>query len=151
MRQRLCLLALLGPVIAFAQAPTCTVPDHVPPARLSGIWTLTLWPEGGDEARADSRGALLLERHPEYLAGVRGDLRRSGPGNDLLALVSGDVTDGEFHLDESEDGKAISAVWSGTAEDCAGRLSITGTRRPAEGRGDGAVLRFRLERTPGWR
>lgn len=151
MRRLWSLLALVVPLGAFAQAPACTVPDHLPPARLSGLWTLTLWPEGGEPARADSRGALLLERHPEYPAGVRGDLRRSGPGNDLLALVSGDVTDGEFHLDESEDGNAISAVWSGTAEDCAGRIGITGTRRPAEGRGDGTVLRFRLERAPGWR
>ena len=150
-RRTLALLALAWPLWAGAQAPACTVPDHVPPAQLAGLWTLTLWPEGAQETQASSRGAVLFERHPEYTAGVRGELRRSGAGNDLTAVVSGDVTEGEFHLDESDDGKTMSAVWDGVAQDCAGQLSITGTRRPAEGRGEGTALRFRLERASGWR
>lgn len=144
-------LALLWPLGAAAQAAGCAVPDHLPPVRLIGVWTLTLWPDGASAAQASSRGALLLEQHPEYPASVRGELKRSSSGNDLLAIVSGDVTEGEFHLDESDDGQRITAVWSGTAEDCAGRIGITGVRRPATGaEPDGPVLRFRLQRTPSW-
>jgi hypothetical protein len=147
-----CALAAL-PAWAAAQATgACTVPDHVPPARLSGLWTLTLWPENGSQAQATSRGALLFERHPDYAASVRGELKRDSPGNDLIAIVSGDVTEGEFHLDESADGQTMAAVWSGTAEDCGGRLTITGTRRPADGPGaPEPVLRFRLHKPSGWR
>jgi len=151
------LMALLGPLGATAQPvatpATCSVPEHLPPAQLAGLWTLTLWPEAGSAAQPVSRGALLLERHPEFPDSVRGELRRSGLGNDLTAIVSGDVTEGEFHLDESGDGQTMSAVWDGVAQDCAGRLSIAGTRRPAEGSAaaTGPVLRFSLERQPGWR
>ena len=144
--------ALLFPlgVAAQAAAPACSVPDHLPPARLSGVWTLTLWPEGGQETQAQSSGAMLLEPHPEYAGSVRGELKRSGAGNDLQALVSGDVTEGAFHLDESEDGQRISAVWSGTAQDCAGRVEILGLRRPAEGRHAEPLLRFSLRRVARW-
>lgn len=157
------LLALLWPLCAGSQTPgptadaaaaaACSVPDHLPPAQLSGLWTLTLWAENGSAAEPVSRGALLLERHPEFPDSVRGGLRRNGPRNDLTALVSGDVTEGGFHLDESADGQSMSAVWDGVAQDCDGRLGITGTRRPAEGSAEAnaPVLRFRLERQPGWR
>lgn len=156
--------ALLSPLGAAAQAARaaeaaqvasgCHVPDHLPPAQLSGLWELTLWPESPRQTEAVSQvvseGALLLEPHPEYAGSVRGDLKRSSAGNDLQAMVSGDVTEGSFHLDESEDGERMSAVWEGTAQDCAGRIRITGLRRPAEGGAGGPVLRFRLQRKPSW-
>ena len=151
--------AVLGMVLlAWAGAapaqtsPTvaCAQPQDMDPAQLYGLWQLTLWPEGGSETAPLSRGALLFERHPEYPGSVRGDLRRSGTGRDLLALVSGDVADGEFNLDESADGVTMDAVWSGAPQDC-GRL-IRGTRRPAESRPAGEpTLHFLLTKTPDWR
>lgn len=129
---------------------TCAQPQDMDPAQLYGLWQLTLWPEGGSETAPLSRGALLFERHPEYPGSVRGDLRRSGTGQDLQALVSGDVTDGEFNLDESADGVAMDAVWTGTPQDCG--QTIRGLRRPAEGRpGTGVLLQFLLRKSPGWR
>lgn len=131
-------------------ALACAQPQNMEPAQLYGLWQLTLWPEGGSEAAPLSRGALLFERHPEYPGSVRGDLRRSGTGQDLLALVSGDVTDGEFNLDESADGVAMDAVWTGTPQDCG--MAIRGIRRPAEGRpGTDGPLQFLLRKSPGWR
>jgi len=145
-------LLLAAPVLALAQTrvPACAPIDHLPPARLSGLWQLSLWPDGGSEASPASTGALLLERHPEFAGSVRGDLKRSATGNDRTAVVSGDVVDGGFHLEESADGQTMDAVWSGTPLDCG--LTIRGTRRPAEGRpGAEPVLNFLLQKTPGWR
>lgn len=131
-------------------AVACAQPQDMDPAQLYGLWQLTLWPEGGSEAAPLSRGALLFERHPDYPGSVRGDLRRSGARQDLLGIVSGDVTDGEFSLDESADGAAMDAVWTGTPQDCG--QAIRGVRRPVEGRpGTEGLLQFLLRKSPGWR
>lgn len=152
-------MALLGfgwPT-AWAQAPTapnpvttdCVGPMDITPTHLYGLWQLTLWPDGGSESQPVSSGAMLFERHPEYPGSVRGHLKRTAPGNDLQAQVSGDVLDGEFNLDESADGVNMDAVWTGTPEAC-GRV-IRGDRRPAEGRpASEPTLNFKLQKTPGW-
>lgn len=125
----------------------CPSADDITPQHLYGLWQLRLWPEGGSEERPVSSGALLFNPHPEYPGSVRGELRRSATGHDLSAQVSGDVTDGEFNLDESDDGVNMSAVWTGEPQDCA--RSIRGTRRPADGRPAGEpVMRFSLTRPP---
>lgn len=141
------------PVWAGAQAPSaCSVPQYLPPARLSGEWSATFWDEGGSTERPRDTGLLQLERHPEFVGSVRGELLRGTGGQMRRSIVSGDVTEGEFHFDESEDGVDMAAVWSGVAEDCGGRITITGTRRPAQGPdAPDPVLRFRLEKAPGWR
>ncbi len=130
----------------------CTVREHVPPAELGGEWQVHLREPGSPPERVREQGQLRLERHPEYSDGVRGPLVLGTGGQMRRSQVSGDVTDGEFHLDESEDGREISAVWSGQALQCAGQLVIHGTRRPAEGVGaPDPELAFRLTRVPGWR
>ena len=140
----------LACVPAMAQAPApCVVPDDFEPARLYGLWQLTLWPESGSPERPSSRGAVLFERHPEYAGGVRGRLKRSGPGNDREAIVSGDVADGEFNLDESANGVDLDAVWTGVPQACGNEFQ--GTRRPAEGRpSDEPPLQFLLKKASGW-
>lgn len=151
-RRALAALLLFVPALAWTQtaAVPCAPIDHLPPARLSGLWQLSLWPDTGAETSPASTGALLLETHPEFAGSVRGELKRSAPGNDRTAVVSGDVVDGEFHLEESADGRTMDAVWSGTPLDCG--LTIRGTRRPAEGRlTDEPVLNFLLKKAPGWR
>jgi hypothetical protein len=156
-RRALIALAAALPAGAAAQAAAqaaaaCTVLAQMPPARLSGEWTARFWTEGGSPERARDSGVLQLERHPEYGGSVRGELLRGSGGQMRRSMVSGDVTDGEFHFDESDDGIAMSAVWSGVAEDCGGRVTISGTRRPTTGpEAPDPVLNFRLERTPGWR
>lgn len=136
-----------------AGAPTgCAVRDHVPPAELGGEWLVELREPGSPPERVRERGQLRLERHPEYTDGVRGPLLLGRGGQMRRSQVSGDVTEGEFHLDESDDGQRIAAVWSGQALQCAGQLVITGNRRPAEGvDAPHPELAFRLTRAPGWR
>lgn len=75
---------------------------------------------------------MLLEPHPDYPGSVRGSLKRSTHGNDAQAWVSGDVINGEFNLDESVDGKNISAVWTGVAAGQGCAMAIRGERRVAE-------------------
>lgn len=154
-------LALMGSRPALSQTPaattpsvTCTQPGDMAPSQLYGLWQLVLWPqEGGSEAAPASTGALLFERHPEYPGSVRGSVKRSTAGNDRQALVSGDVTSGEFNLDESADGVTMDAVWEGnvTASGCGQELR--GIRRSAEGRGTPPepVMNFVLKKVPGWR
>jgi hypothetical protein len=133
--------------------PTCAAPADMAPSQLYGLWQLVLWPQdGGSEAKPASTGALLFERHPEYPGSVRGNLKRTTPGNDQQALVSGDVTSGEFNLDESTDGVTMDAVWEGnvTASGC--DQELRGIRRPAEGRPAGEpAMNFVLRKAPGWR
>lgn len=128
-------------------AAPCLLQGDVEPDQLYGLWQLSLWPDGGDESRPVSTGAVLFEPHPEYTGGVRGHLKRSGPGNDLQALVSGDVDDGEFALDESADGVRIDAAWIGSLPPAACGDEIRGIRHPA-GPADGPPLSFLLRRAP---
>ncbi|MFC3684796.1 hypothetical protein [Hydrogenophaga luteola] len=148
-------LTLLGLMAtARAQSPQASRTTPCPTATelraqdLHGLWRLVLWPEGGSESAPASTGAMLFGPHPEYPGSVRGRLRRSSPGADLEAEVAGDVgDDGEFNLDESADGVAMDAVWTGQPSDC-GR-TIRGLRRTSEGRPDaGQALQFLLQRAP---
>ncbi len=146
-------LATVLPASAQTPAVVCTPPADMAPAQLYGLWQLVLWPQaGGSEAAPVSTGALLFERHPEYPGSVRGSLKRTTPGNDRQALVSGDVTSGEFNLDESADGVTMDAVWEGnvTASGCGQELR--GIRRPAEGsQMNEPLMNFVLKKAPGWR
>lgn len=73
---------------------------------LYGQWRVRI--EGKDEALAN------LQPHPDY-AGVRGTIAR-GAGTSRgvqRAQLAGDINDeGVLALDESEDGRSISATWA---------------------------------------
>lgn len=155
-RARLLMAAVLGAHIpAPAQQPAkppdvaCVTADAITPQHLYGLWQLHLWPDGQPEHQAWSEGAILFERHPEYSGSVRGHLRRSTAGNDLTALVSGDVEECEFTLDESADGVRIDAVWTGGLPPQSCGKEIRGVRQPAEAVG-GPLLNFVLRKRPGW-
>jgi hypothetical protein len=136
-------------VTPTAPPAACLQPWEITPPQLYGLWQISLWPEGGNESAPVSTGALLFERHPEYPGSVRGNLKRSTAGNDQQALVSGDVLDGEFNLDESADGVNMDAVWVGQPQDCG--QAIRGVRFPAEGRPASEVkLNFALRKSRGW-
>jgi hypothetical protein len=140
-----------GAAAANPTAPlaACVQPWEITPPQLYGLWQITLWTDGGNESAPVSTGALLFERHPEYPGSVRGNIKRSSKGNDLQALVSGDVLDGEFNLDESADGVNMDAVWVGQPQDCG--QTIRGVRFPAEGRPANEVkLNFTLKKSRGW-
>lgn len=93
--------ALPGPL---APSPPCPAKaTELPAAALYGLW----------EARIDDQGGVAevrLARHPDYEGSVRGTIDRNG----VKAQLAGDIDDeGNLNLDESQDGRAIGAVWSG--------------------------------------
>ena len=135
---------------ASAQGQASCNTAELQPSQLYGVWKLRLWPmEGGSADQPTAQAAVHFERHPEYPGSVRGRLQALPPTGERL--LSGDATDGEFQLDESEDGVAISAVWHAVLNpaDCGRR--IQGTRRPAEGRPTTEMpMNFELTKAPGW-
>ena len=150
------LVLLIGLRAAVAQTPAvaCSAPADMAPGQLYGLWQLVLWPQdgSGSETAPASTGALLFERHPDYPDSVRGHLKRSTPGNDRQAQVSGDVASGEFNLDESADGVTMDAVWEGNVTPSGCGQELRGVRRPAEGRGSKEpAMNFVLKKAPGWR
>lgn len=137
------------PSTATSPALACTEPAGMTPAHLYGVWQLTLWPSEGSESRPASTGTLRFERHPEYPGSVRGHIQRLAAGQPVEARVSGDVIDGAFNLDESADGVAMDAVWTGVPQDCG--QAIRGTRQPAESQAHAMEpLQFLLHKRPGW-
>lgn len=138
-----------APASSTAPAGVCTAASDFISPQLYGEWQLSLWPENGTAQAPASRGVVRFERHPEYAGSVRGSLRRSTPGAEREALVSGDVISGAFNLDESADGLRMDAVWEGAPGDC-GR-EIRGLRRPAEGSAaTEPAMNFLLRKVPGW-
>ncbi|MES2785512.1 MAG: hypothetical protein V4684_08625 [Pseudomonadota bacterium] len=88
------------PVAAQNVSRACPKASEVTFAHLLGQWRAQI------EGAADA--TLVFVRHPQY-RGVRGTINRGGERSEL----SGEVHDGEFLLEESTDGVAISATWVG--------------------------------------
>ena len=110
---------------------------ELPAAALYGAW----------EARFDGVAAasvVRLARHPEYAGSVRGTIDRGG----VTAQLAGDIDDdGVLNLDESQDGRAISAVWSGDMQPGSCGKEFKGIWRNAK---DDSKHPFTLTRTGGW-
>lgn len=128
---------------AAAGSVACPDPTHWGAADLHGGWTVAL-PELGEH------GTLVLRRHPEFSASLRGELRIGGHAS----IASGDLEEGEFNLDESRDGKTLFAFWSGRLAGMACGREIRGSMqqldRPGEpGRESTFVLRRMVPGT-GW-
>ncbi|MGC3986307.1 MAG: hypothetical protein QM777_17210 [Pseudorhodoferax sp.] len=124
---------------AAGDLPACPAPHEMRALNLYGSWRAQ-W-QGGD---GDAPGATLqLERHPELGDSVRGRVERDG----ITALLAGDVDDGDLTLEESRDGKRISATWIGRVDaDSCGKL-IRGTWTDADTE---ARREFVLRRASGW-
>lgn len=93
---------------AFAQQPLppCPRAAEVKQVHMLGLWRA--------EFEGLPRGAtLLLEKHPEDDERLSGMANRDG----VRSLLAGDVGRGEFNFEESDDGKRISATWTGEVID----------------------------------
>jgi hypothetical protein len=82
---------------------------------LQGRWRATI--QGLPESR------LQLGPHPEMSESVFGTVQRGS----TTAQVAGDVDDGALTLEESEDGKRISATWLGDVVEGSCGAEIRGT------------------------
>jgi hypothetical protein len=103
------------------------------------------------EARFDSLPAaatVQLGKHPDY-DGVRGTITRHGgtAAKTSVAQLAGDVDDeGALSIDESQDGRAISGVWSGKLQAGSCGREFRGTWRDAA---DESTHPFVLSKTGG--
>ncbi|MEJ7688920.1 MAG: hypothetical protein WKG52_19175, partial [Variovorax sp.] len=124
-----------------AQQPCPANGRELPVQALYGSW----------EARFDGLPGIAqvqLAKHPEY-AGVRGTITRDvGAAAQSAAQLAGDIDDdGQLGIDESQDGRAISAVWSGELQAGSCGREFRGTWRNAA---DDSTHSFILNRTGSW-
>lgn len=83
-------------------APPCPASGEVEQAHMLGLWRAEFG-EGLPGA------TLLLERHPHYADSLAGAINRDGERGQVV----GDVEEGGLVLEESADGRRISATWIG--------------------------------------
>ncbi len=121
-------------------AVACPRSSEVIALHLYGVWQAR-W-DGVSEA-----ATLTLGRSEEHPDGLRGSIRRPPGQSPAQALVAGDVDNGAFNLEESTDGRAISAIWTGTFPDQACGKEIRGTWTDSATRVERA---FVLRKLPGW-
>ena len=125
-------LAFCLPVSVFADTP-CPAPADVEPRQLVGLW----------RAEFDGKAppaTLLLEPHREYAQSLSGEINRDG----VRARVAADLEDSAFTLEESADGRRISATWLGDVVEGSCGKEIRGRR---EGGWDG-IAPFVLRKLP---
>ena len=93
------------------------------PQALYGEWRLRL-PQAG------LSGRMRLSQHPDFSESLRGHIEYGA----VKAIASGDVSAGNFDLDESSDGKRMTATWSGqlTLAGCGNEIRGTWTELNTE-------------------
>ncbi|SFE15555.1 hypothetical protein [Paracidovorax konjaci] len=134
--------AACAPVPPRAAAPSartastagCPGAEDTTHRQLIGTWTAEV--QGGAAAR------IALRPHPELAQSVRGTVERGG----TTAQAAGDVDDGDLTLEESENGKNISATWIGRVVDGSCGKEIRGTWTHAQ---DNRPLPFVLRKQAG--
>jgi hypothetical protein len=102
-------------------AAHCPASGEANAQQLYGLWRAAFSEPGANSV--SSTATVLLERHPRFPESVRGAISRG----DTKALLSGDLDDGQFTLDESQDGIHISATWIGSLVPQACGNEIRGT------------------------
>ena len=85
-------------------ASPCPSAVEMDQQHLQGVWRAEL---------AGHAVLLRLGQHPELGGSVRGTVQRGA----ATGLITGDVHEGELTLEESTDGKRISATWIGEVVD----------------------------------
>ncbi len=118
-------------------AADCPKPADVNHLHLYGAWRAE-W----SDAQAPTE--LRLGRHPEMAQSVRGTMARGA----VQVQVVGDVDDGDFTLEESDNGRSISATWTGRVVEGSCGKEIKGTWNNAKNTQE---LHFVLRKQPGWR
>jgi hypothetical protein len=104
---------------------------------LFGAWSLLL--EGAGTSVVTR---LHMQRNPEYTESLAGHYRLG----ERSLEVFGDIEEGQLELEESANGKDISALWKGRVVEGSCGQTIAGKRRNTA---DTTELDFVLRR-PGW-
>jgi hypothetical protein len=87
------------------------------------------------------RASMVLQKNPDYDDSLSGWLQWKSQ----KVSVVGDIDDGSFSLEESDDGTRISAVWEGQIMPGSCGKAITGTRRAGD-----VLTPFVLRKSTGW-
>ena len=123
-------------------------------AHLHGRWLLE-WTASSSTATGSrttpASESLRLGPNPEFADSLVGELQRGG----TQVQLAGDLEDGELTVEESADGKTISASWTATVSGnpCNPIIQGTWTRDPAASPPTGQAEQrpFRLRRpAPAW-
>jgi len=123
-----------APAATAAMCPSSAA--ELPVTALYGAWEARIEGEAGI-------ATVRLAKHPDYEGSVRGTIERNG----ARALLAGDIDDdGRLNLDESQDGRAISAVWSGDMQPASCGKEFQGTWRNTR---NDSTHPFTLTRTAG--
>ena len=131
MKKTVSLLLALACAGALAQdKAACPHASEVTQADLLGLWS-------AEFAGTGHVGTLLMEKHPLYAESVSGAVNRNGERR----RIAGDVDDGDFTLEESVNGRNISATWLGEVVEGSCGREIRGSWQPEGGAPHAFVLR----------
>jgi hypothetical protein len=118
----------------------CLAASELKAPHLYGAWTVEMAASSAAGA-ASVRGQVVLEKNAEHPDSISGWLTWNGS----KVFVAGDIDEGSFSLEESDDGQRISAVWDGTVAQGSCGKAITGNRRVGD-----SLVSFVLRRSSGW-
>ena len=119
----------------------CPKASEVRATDLYGAWRVELTHSSLSGVGATDSASVIFEKNPEFSDSVVGWLQW---GKDKI-FVAGDVDEGSFSLEESDDGTRISAVWEGNVAQGSCGKAITGTRRVGD-----VSTPFVLRKSTGW-
>lgn len=114
----------------------CPAAADVDSQRLYGPWQAQV-----DAGAAARQATLTLAQNPRYSGSLGGTIVRGG----TTAQVAGDVDDGAFTLEESSDGRTITATWTGEVVEGSCGREIRGTWKDVA---DQSTHDFVLRRPP---
>ena len=128
----------------------CPAPGAVTAAQLHGEWQVAWEAPADPRSAAPARETLRFGPNPNHADSLSGELQR---GNARIQLA-GDLEDGELSLEESSDGKTISASWLGQmqAGSCGREIrgSWTADAPLSLSAGQPRTRAFVLRRVVGW-
>lgn len=109
---------------------------------LYGLWRAELSQAAPTSVQTQT-ATLLFEKNPDLADSVSGGVNRGGQ----ISQAAGDLDDGSFTLEESPDGKTITALWDGEMQPGSCGKEIKGTWTDQR---DGQIWQFVLRKVPGW-
>ncbi len=118
----------------------CPIATELKAPDLYGAWTVDM-PASNATSSTNVRGQVVFEKNTEHPDSISGWLTWNGSN----VFVAGDIDEGSFSLEESDDGKRISAVWDGVVPEGSCGRAITGSRRMGD-----SLVSFMLRRSAGW-
>jgi hypothetical protein len=121
----------------IAETARCVAAKDLVNTDLFGVWSLLI--EGSGSSVVTH---MQLQRNPEFAESLAGSFQMG----EKKFEVFGDIEEGAFDLEESANGKDISAIWKGRVAEGSCGQTILGTRRNVA---DNTEQSFVLRR-PGW-